>query len=122
MGLERPVTLLLSRLTAFTVCQAMSIAMTVVLPAPVASFRATRSSSGLACAFAPLMWPQNLAPRAPSLGATSVNQIAVSTASIWQKKGRIPWNWWVRQCFSSLSVSGETIHWLVLGRFLHVSI
>ena len=34
------------------VCQAMSIAMTVVLPAPVASFRARRISSGFASRFA----------------------------------------------------------------------
>jgi hypothetical protein len=32
--------------TALTVCHAISIAMTVVLPAPVASFNATRTSSG----------------------------------------------------------------------------
>jgi hypothetical protein len=29
------------------ICQAISMAMTVVLPAPVASFRARRMSSGL---------------------------------------------------------------------------
>ena len=40
--------LLLGRRTALTVCQAMSIAITVVLPAPVASFSAKRVSSGLA--------------------------------------------------------------------------
>ncbi|CFN63427.1 Uncharacterised protein [Bordetella pertussis] len=34
--------------TALTVCQAMSMAMTVVLPAPVASFSAKRSRPGLA--------------------------------------------------------------------------
>jgi hypothetical protein len=33
--------------TAFAVCHAMSIAMTVVLPAPVAIFSARRKSSGL---------------------------------------------------------------------------
>ena len=33
--------------TAFAVCQAISIAMTVVLPAPVAIFIARRKSSGL---------------------------------------------------------------------------
>jgi hypothetical protein len=32
---------------ALTVCQAISMAMTVVLPAPVASFKASRISSGL---------------------------------------------------------------------------
>ena len=40
--------LLPGRRTALMVCQAMIIAMTVVLPAPVASFRARRISSGLA--------------------------------------------------------------------------
>ena len=34
--------------TALTVCQAISIAMTVVLPLPVAIFMAMRNSSGLA--------------------------------------------------------------------------
>ncbi len=45
--------------TALTVCQAISIAMTVVLPLPVAIFRARRSSSGLASLLAPLMWSQS---------------------------------------------------------------
>jgi hypothetical protein len=40
------------RRTAFTVCQVMSIAMTVVFPAPVASLSANRLSSGFASAFA----------------------------------------------------------------------
>src|SRR3546814_9576447 len=35
--------LLVGRRTALTVCQAISMAITVVLPAPVASFRASRS-------------------------------------------------------------------------------
>lgn len=38
--------LLPSRRTAFNVCQAMSIAMTVVFPAPVASYSARRSMFG----------------------------------------------------------------------------
>ena len=46
--------LLPGRRTALTVCQAMSIAMTVVLPAPVASFSARRSSCGFASALAVL--------------------------------------------------------------------
>lgn len=98
--------------TAFTVCQAISIAMTVVLPAPVASFRARRSSSGFAPSFAPLRCAQNLPTRGPSFGATSVSQIAVSTASIWQKKGRTPCHSIAgrRQCFSSRPVSGVTSH------------
>jgi hypothetical protein len=36
------------RRTALMVCQAISMAMTVVLPAPVASFSAKRINSGLA--------------------------------------------------------------------------
>ncbi len=47
--------------TAFSVCQAISIAMTVVLPLPVAIFMAMRTSSGLAASFAPRMCSQNLA-------------------------------------------------------------
>ena len=42
---------LCGRRTALTVCQAISIAMTVVLPAPVASLRANRGRSGLASRF-----------------------------------------------------------------------
>jgi hypothetical protein len=38
--------------TALSVCQAMIIAITVVLPAPVAIFTAMRNSSGLASALA----------------------------------------------------------------------
>jgi hypothetical protein len=36
-----------------TVCHAINIAMTVVLPLPVAIFIAIRSSSGFACSLAP---------------------------------------------------------------------
>jgi hypothetical protein len=62
--------------------------MTVVLPAPVASFSASRASSGLASALALARCSRKPLPVLPSLGATSVSQIAVSTASIWQKNGR----------------------------------
>lgn len=44
--------LLLGCRAAFIVCQTMSIAITVVFPAPVASFSARRSSSGFASALA----------------------------------------------------------------------
>ena len=66
--------------TALTVCQAINMAMTVVLPAPVASFSARRINSGLASLLALAKWSSN---RFPPLkcGATSVSQIAVSTAS-----------------------------------------
>ena len=67
---------------AFTVCQAISIAITVVLPAPVASLSAMRNSSGFASLFAPRMCVQILAPAAARSEATSASQIAVSTASI----------------------------------------
>ena len=79
----------LGRRTAFTVCHAMSMAMTVVFPAPVASFSAMRKSSGFASRFT---LSRSSKMRFPALdcGATSVSQMAVSTASIWQKKGRTP--------------------------------
>ncbi len=107
--------LLFGRLTALIVCQAISIAMTVVLPAPVASFKASLTSSGLDCSFAPRMWSQNFSPLFPNLGATSVSQITVSTASIWQKKGRRLSNLWCRQCCSRRAVSGDTCQSLGLG-------
>ena len=44
--------LLPGRRNALIVCHAINMAMTVVLPAPVASFRASRISSGLASLFA----------------------------------------------------------------------
>jgi hypothetical protein len=47
--------------TALTVCHAISIGMTVVLPLPVAILMAMRSNSGFACSFAPSMCSQNLA-------------------------------------------------------------
>ena len=79
--------LLLGRRTAFTVCQAISIAITVVLPAPVASLSAMRKSSGLASLLTDSNRSRILRP-SRSLGATSMSQITVSTASNWQKKGR----------------------------------
>ena len=54
--------LLPGRRTALIVCQAMSIAMTVVLPAPVASFSARRSSSGLASLLAAARCSRNRLP------------------------------------------------------------
>jgi hypothetical protein len=42
--------------TAFVVCQAISIAMTVVLPAPVAIFIARRKSSGFEAALPFSIW------------------------------------------------------------------
>ena len=77
--------------TALTVCQAISMAMTVVLPAPVAIFIARRSSSGLADSFARLMFCQKRSLER-CLRATSVSQMTVSMASTWQKNGRMPWN------------------------------
>ena len=52
----------------------------------------------------------NCLPSLPSDGATSVSQIAVSTASTWQKKGRMSPNRWLRQCWRSRAVSGVTRH------------
>ncbi|MCS5693945.1 hypothetical protein NZK33_18460 [Cyanobium sp. FGCU-6] len=69
---------------ALMVCQAISIAITVVLPAPVASFKAIRNRSGLASSLALSSFSRMSLPRLPISGATSVSQIAVSAASIWQ--------------------------------------
>jgi DNA helicase IV len=60
----------------------ISIAMTVVLPVPVASFRASLINSGLASLLALARWSRKVLPTLPILGATSVNHIRVSTASI----------------------------------------
>lgn len=96
--------------------------MTVVLPAAVASFRARRGRPGLASSLAFCRCSRNFSPRLPSLGATSVSQIAVSTASSWQKKGRIPLNSWCRQCCSKRAVSGVTFQFLGSGRLRHAVI
>ena len=50
------------RRTALIVCHAMSMAMTVVLPAPVASFSARRISSGFASRLALARWSSNPLP------------------------------------------------------------
>ncbi len=84
--------------TALMVCQAMIMAMTVVFPAPVASFRARRISSGLASWLALARCSTKPLPVFPILGATSVSQMIVSTASTWQKKGLMPLYGWCRQC------------------------
>jgi len=42
----------------------------------------------------------------------SFSQIAVSTASTWQKNGRTLLNECCRQCWSKRVVSGVTCHWL----------
>ena len=78
--------------TALTVCHAIIIAITVVLPAPVAIFRARRVNSGLASRLALARWFRMLRPVLPRLGATSVSHITVSTASTWQKNGRMSLN------------------------------
>jgi hypothetical protein len=62
----------------FSVCHAISMAITVVLPAPVASLSAIRGISGF------IARSRSLSVR----GAISDNQIAVSAASIWQKNRR----------------------------------
>ena len=109
------------RRTALIVCHAMSIAMTVVLPVPVASFRATRSRPGFDWSFACLRCSVNLLPSLPRCGATSVSQMMVSAASTWQKNGREPLNSWCRQCCNSRAVSGVTCHWFGFGRLRHRS-
>ena len=90
------------------------MAMTVVLPAPVASLKPKRSSSGLASWLA----ASSLSRRSfPVLvrGATSVIQMRVSTASTWQKKGRRPSQSFRLQCLSSRTVCGVTPHLLGSG-------
>ena len=86
------------RRTAFTVCHAMSSAMTVFLPAPVARFSARRLSSAACLAVARLLASARCSRYSrsslPSLGATSVSQITVSAASTWQKNGRMSANAW----------------------------
>ena len=109
------------RRTALMVCQAINIAMTVVFPAPVANLSASRDRSGLASLLALTRWSRNPLPALPVRGATSVSQMAVSTASTWQKKGRMPLNRWCRQCWSRRAVSGVTCHWLGFGMFRHRS-
>ncbi len=106
--------LLPSRRTELIVCQAMSIAITVVLPAPVASLSAKRGRPGFDRAFAASRWSRNFFPAAWP-GATSVNQISVSIASTWQKNGRKWLNLWCRQCSSRRAVSGVTPHEEGLG-------
>ena len=67
--------LLVGERTALTVCQAISIAITVVLPLPVAIFMARRTSSGLACSLAPRMCSQMSPYCLLFFGATSVSQM-----------------------------------------------
>ena len=112
---------LCGRRTALTVCQAISIAMTVVLPVPVASLRASRGRSGLASRLALARLSRKSLPARPACDATSVSQMAVSTASIWQKKGRMSLKRWCRQCRSRRAVSGVTRHWSGLGRLRQTS-
>ena len=96
--------------------------MTVVLPAPVASLRASLCNSGLASWLAFAKWSRNPLPVRPVCGATSVSQITVSAASTWQKKGLMPLKRWWRQCCSSRAVSGVTCHWFGFGMLRHRSI
>ncbi len=113
--------LLEGRRTALIVCQTISIAMTVVFPAPVASFRARRRSSGLASLLALAICSIKRLPIFPAFGATSVSQMAVSTASTWQKNGRMSLNLWWRQCWSRRTVSGVTFQSFRFGRHRHLS-
>ncbi len=103
-------------------CHAISIAMTVVLPAPVASFRARRNRPGFEPSLCCRKYSRCLAWTG-FFGATSVNQISVSAASTWQKNsGRS--RSVARQCFSKRAVSyvtpqlasGELRHWSTSAR------
>ena len=70
----------------FSVCQAISIAITTVLPAPVAIFSAIRGSPELCSAFCSDSRGRQLVN--PSRPATSARKIAVSAASRWQNRTR----------------------------------
>lgn len=107
--------------TALTVCQAMSIAMTVVLPEPVASLSASRDSGEWPASRALSRYSRNRFP-SRTFGATSLNQMMVSTASIWQKNGRGPWKSCSRQYSKSRAVSGETCQVFGSGRVRHLAI
>ena len=72
--------------TRFSVCQAMSIAITTVLPEPVAIFSAIRGRPLLWISFSgSSRWRQSVKPWRP---ATSARKIAVSAASRWQNSTR----------------------------------
>ena len=68
----------------FSVCQAMSIAMTTVLPEPVAIFNAVRGRPELCTAFASSRRRRQSVPDHRPRPATSARKIAVSAASLWQ--------------------------------------
>jgi len=108
------------KLYFFHTLTSISMAITVVLPAPVASFSANLTRSGLASLLALARCSRKPFP-ALSFGATSVNQIAVSTTSIWQKNGRIPLKEWYRQYCRSRAVSGVTCQLLEFGMPRHWS-
>ncbi len=67
------------RRTVLTVRQATSTAITVILPAPVASLSARRSSPGFASSPASSRYWRKRRPDRPAWGATSASQMAVST-------------------------------------------
>ena len=88
------------------VCQAMSIAMTVVLPAPVASFSASRISSGLASALALARCSRNLFPASTlrrDLGQPDRRLDSLDLA----EEGPDALKLWCRQCWRSRAVSGS---------------
>ena len=93
--------------TALTVCQAISMAITVVLPLPVAIFHRQAEKRRVGLSVGVAIWSRNALDDA-LFGATSVSQMIVSTASIWQKKGVGPLNLWCRQCSSSRCVAAVT--------------
>ncbi len=109
--------LLPGRRTALIVCQAMSIAMTVVLPAPVASFSARRSKLGIGVA----RWrPRGGRESACPACRTAARPRSARWRSRRPRPGRrtagCPLNLWCRQCWRSRAVSGVTCHWLGFGQ------
>ena len=99
--------------SALIVCHAMSIAITVVFPAPVASFSAKRINSGLASLFAEARWSSRRFPGwiARSWSSTRREERGAALASGWGSCSSAPgWRpgvwlssksaWWGRgQCF-----------------------
>ncbi len=67
----------------FRACQAINMAMTTVLPEPVAILKAMRYRSGFLASFASRRWFSIQGWLRPAISA---RKMAVLSASIWQKK------------------------------------
>ena len=96
----------------FSVCHATSIAITTVLPEPVAIFSAVRGNSALWTAFASSTRRRQSVPDRLRRPATSARKIAVSAASRWQNSTRSSPRPGSDQCCSSLRVIGVTLSYV----------